>query len=420
MKAHSTVGAAIVACAVLLTSSFALAQDEPPPGAVAPDTGGSTDDFLVEGFEAPPDDLDPDAELTIDYFIDKLSPYGKWFWTEEYGWVWQPDGLTEDWKPFTYGHWVNSDYGWTWVWHFPWGWAAFHYGAWTHLEGVGWVWVPAGIWSPARVVWRYSEVYVGWSPIPAGYDYWVGWHDYPVHHVHWTFISWHFFGHLHPYHHFVHHHHAHWCFNHTHFPPSCGHHAGPACHYGPSPKKVTKLSGKPVKRRKIKSRGRLAKPGPKRNNAPGKHARKPRASKPRTSRPAARTPGTRPSKPVTIGRQHDAPRRRGSTTSRSKSPNRRQRGSVKRQHSSKPSVRSGSSHRPRSKPSTTRQRPSRSQPSRPSTRSSRPSSNSKSRSSGSKSRSSVKSSKSSKSSSSRSKSSRSKSSSRSSKSKRRR
>ena len=146
---------AISAIMVVLTPSLVRAQPEPEPAVVPPGDGDAAEEFLVEGFEDPPDDLDPEQELGIDYFIDKLSPYGNWLWTDEYGWVWQPDGLGDDWRPFTYGHWVYSDYGWTWISHFPWGWAAFHYGAWAHMEGVGWVWVPAGIWYPARVIWRY-------------------------------------------------------------------------------------------------------------------------------------------------------------------------------------------------------------------------------------------------------------------------
>ena len=173
------------------------------------------DEWIEEGFEDPQAYGKTGEELGIDYFVDRLSPYGDWLETQEYGWVWQPNGVEDDWRPFTYGHWEYTDYGWTWVSHFPWGWAAFHYGAWAHMEGTGWVWVPAGIWYPARVIWRYSDDYVGWAPVLAGYDYYIGWYEYPVYYTYWTFITWHFFVHIHPYHHFVHHHHVHWCYHHT-------------------------------------------------------------------------------------------------------------------------------------------------------------------------------------------------------------
>ena len=132
MKALILKTAALLTLAVMLTPSVTLAENE-------------EDDWIEQGFE------DPDAygksgeELGIDYFIDRLSPYGDWLETKEYGWVWQPNGVEDDWRPFTYGHWEYTDYGWTWVSHFPWGWAAFHYGSWAHMETIGWVWVPAGL-----------------------------------------------------------------------------------------------------------------------------------------------------------------------------------------------------------------------------------------------------------------------------------
>jgi hypothetical protein len=209
------------------------------------------DDWVEDGFKDQGAEGNSGEELGIDYFIDRLSPYGDWIETEEYGWVWRPNGVEDDWRPFTYGHWEYTDYGWTWVSYFPWGWAAFHYGSWAYVEGMGWLWVPSGIWSPARVIWRYSDQYVGWAPILAGYDYWVGWSVYPVILVHWTFISWVFFCDLYPYFHYVPHHHAHSCYHHTHYPHQCGHSAGPSCFHGPPRKKVEKLNGKTVERHKL-------------------------------------------------------------------------------------------------------------------------------------------------------------------------
>ena len=35
-----------------------------------------------------------------------------------------------------------DDNGWYWVSDEPFGWVAYHYGRWTRLRNVGWVWVP--------------------------------------------------------------------------------------------------------------------------------------------------------------------------------------------------------------------------------------------------------------------------------------
>ncbi len=63
---------------------------------------------------------------------------------------------------------VYTDDGWTWVADpsEPWGWATYHYGRWTNLDGIGWVWVPGYTWAPAWVSWRYGGGYCGWAPLP--------------------------------------------------------------------------------------------------------------------------------------------------------------------------------------------------------------------------------------------------------------
>lgn len=101
-------------------------------------------------------------------FYEKLEPYGDWIETNDYGYVWQPRVAQEshNWRPYTDGHWVYTDAGWTWVSDEPYGWAAYHYGRWTRLRGVGWVWVPGDEWAPAWVSWRTSNQYVGWAPLP--------------------------------------------------------------------------------------------------------------------------------------------------------------------------------------------------------------------------------------------------------------
>jgi hypothetical protein len=84
--------------------------------------------------------------------------------------VWQPAGVAEDWQPYTYGKWVWTDeYGWYWDSDYEWGWAPFHYGRWTYMDEYGWVWVPGTVWAPAWVDWRSSTDYIGWYPLPPTY-----------------------------------------------------------------------------------------------------------------------------------------------------------------------------------------------------------------------------------------------------------
>jgi hypothetical protein len=101
-------------------------------------------------------------------FYTKLEPYGVWRETSNYGFVWQPyeSERSRTWRPYTNGRWVYTDAGWTWVSEEPFGWAAYHYGRWTRLRNIGWVWVPGEEWAPAWVSWRKGNDYVGWAPLP--------------------------------------------------------------------------------------------------------------------------------------------------------------------------------------------------------------------------------------------------------------
>ncbi|HSH39737.1 MAG TPA: DUF6600 domain-containing protein, partial [Chthoniobacterales bacterium] len=105
---------------------------------------------------------------SYDTFYRKLEPYGAWRETQDYGYVWQPERAqrSRDWRPYTDGRWAYTDAGWTWVSEEPFGWATYHYGRWTRLRGVGWVWVPGDEWAPAWVSWRKSDDHVGWAPLP--------------------------------------------------------------------------------------------------------------------------------------------------------------------------------------------------------------------------------------------------------------
>jgi len=111
-----------------------------------------------------------DEPVTTGYttFYNKLEPYGDWIETNDYGYVFHPreaEGSSR-WRPYTDGRWVYTDAGWTWISEEPFGWATYHYGRWTRLHGIGWVWVPGNQWAPAWVSWRKSHDYVGWAPLP--------------------------------------------------------------------------------------------------------------------------------------------------------------------------------------------------------------------------------------------------------------
>src|SRR5215471_19626550 len=130
----------------------------------------SSDNAVAQSYD---DGYDPQA---AGQFADALSPYGTWIDDPAYGRVWQPavSIVGADFFPYaTGGHWVLTEFGWTWVSDWDWGWAPFHYGRWTAINHRGWCWVPGTIWGPAWVHWRAGGGYVGWTPLPPR-GLWVG------------------------------------------------------------------------------------------------------------------------------------------------------------------------------------------------------------------------------------------------------
>src|SRR5205085_7126584 len=104
------------------------------------------------------------------------------------GRVWRPsEGVVGvGFKPYaTGGHWVYTDYGWSFESDFPWGWAAFHYGRWALDPAYGWVWAPDTVWGPAWVDWRFGGGYVGWAPLaPTGVSI-----TYDSYSPYWCFVQ---------------------------------------------------------------------------------------------------------------------------------------------------------------------------------------------------------------------------------------
>ena len=141
----------------------------PPEGVCFDDNNQSYDCSRDEDFNQYnqlDDGYDPTAYQD---FRDTLSPYGQWVDNPQYGQVWVPSAAAvgTDFTPYyNGGHWSLSDYGWTWVSDYNWGWAPFHYGRWLQLGGLGWSWIPGRVWGPAWVHWRAGGGYVGWAPLP--------------------------------------------------------------------------------------------------------------------------------------------------------------------------------------------------------------------------------------------------------------
>ena len=121
------------------------------------------------------------VQLSFDFFYNSLEPYGEWASVGDYGYVWHPTDVDEDWTPYSDGYWAYTDAGWTWVSYEDWGGITYHYGRWVRLNDYGWCWVPDYEWGPAWVSWRQSHDYVGWAPLPpearwrrnTGFGIWV-------------------------------------------------------------------------------------------------------------------------------------------------------------------------------------------------------------------------------------------------------
>lgn len=124
-------------------------------------------------------DSEPSGSYSL--FYSELEPYGDWMETRDYGYVYRPrEAASTQWRPYANGRWVYTDAGWTWISDERFGWATYHYGRWTRIRGIGWVWVPGNEWAPAWVSWRKGGEYVGWAPLPpeARFDHRRGIHNW--------------------------------------------------------------------------------------------------------------------------------------------------------------------------------------------------------------------------------------------------
>jgi hypothetical protein len=94
-----------------------------------------------------------------------LDDNGRWESNAQYGAVWYPTHVSNDWVPYRDGRWVWIEpWGWSWVADEPWGYAPFHYGRWAQM-GPRWGWIPGPIevrpyYAPALVAFVGGS---GWS-----------------------------------------------------------------------------------------------------------------------------------------------------------------------------------------------------------------------------------------------------------------
>jgi hypothetical protein len=130
------------------------------------------------------------STVSFQVFYDQLSPYGQWVDDDNYGYVWIPDSGS-DFVPYSSdGHWILTDYGWTWASDYIWGWATFHYGCWSFNDSFGWFWVPDNEWGPAWVNWREADGYYGWEPMEPGMSISMSFdRRYDSNNDHWLFVS---------------------------------------------------------------------------------------------------------------------------------------------------------------------------------------------------------------------------------------
>ena len=123
--------------------------------------------------------------VNISMFQQELGTHGRWYNHPRYGQVWSY--RDRSFRPYyTDGHWEYTNYGWSWVSDYDWGWAPFHYGRWEYDSMDGWIWIPGYEWAPAWVSWSSYDGYYGWAPLGFGLNLNISFGSIPYNR--WTFI----------------------------------------------------------------------------------------------------------------------------------------------------------------------------------------------------------------------------------------
>jgi hypothetical protein len=125
-------------------------------------------------------------------FQSILANYGTFQNHDRYGEIWIPSQTTvpEGWHPYPPCNWVHDkQLGWYFNDKTEWGKIVHHYGRWAHDATLGWVWVKGEEFSPGWVVWRTSDKWVGWAPLPPDQDVReISTADFNTD-KHWTFVD---------------------------------------------------------------------------------------------------------------------------------------------------------------------------------------------------------------------------------------
>ncbi|MBT0665053.1 FecR domain-containing protein [Geobacter pelophilus] len=113
-------------------------------------------------------------ELVI--YEEELASNGEWVPIEEYGYAWRPTiAVGVDWTPYQQGRWVWRRGSYVWIASEPWGWAPHHYGRWQYSQRYGWCWLPPRrgdvYWSPGYVAWVDTQSDLAWVPLAPGEIY---------------------------------------------------------------------------------------------------------------------------------------------------------------------------------------------------------------------------------------------------------
>jgi hypothetical protein len=159
----------LCAIALALLMAVGCAAYGPSPGTGYPPGPGGPYSGSQRGYGQ-----DYGQDMDMDYMYDYLAPYGNWIDMNNYGYVWIPRHMGYRWRPYSQGHWIMTDYGWTWMANERWGSIPFHYGRWGYDDDFGWFWVPGNVWGPAWVSWRWGNQYAGWAPLPPGIEFRAG------------------------------------------------------------------------------------------------------------------------------------------------------------------------------------------------------------------------------------------------------
>lgn len=139
------------------------------------------------------------VSVNIGFFYSTLAPHGHWIEMEPGFVVWRPHRIDRYWRPYMFGRWVWTNYGWYWLSNEPFGWVTYHYGRWYYDNYYGWIWIPDDVWGPAWVEWRYDDDYIGWAPLPpyATFSFSIGIHftrHWVAPYRYWTFVRYKHFG----------------------------------------------------------------------------------------------------------------------------------------------------------------------------------------------------------------------------------